>query len=114
MIHFTALQFVPVRPSAVEFGPMWVGSGRFGSVVSPSVRLGLDRILIIEDDCVFLPEIDANWSFNPPPGAKMIYFGGLFWKQQPEPSIQTGNQPFMVNTVRRGDAVTTLDSKSVI
>jgi len=59
-------------------------------ILQEAIRLGLDRILIIEDDCVFLPEIDHNWSFHPPPGAKMIYFGGLFWKQQPEPSIQTG------------------------
>jgi hypothetical protein len=60
------------------------------AILQEAVRLGLDRILIIEDDCVFLPEIDHNWSFHPPPEAKMIYFGGLFWKQQPEPSIQTG------------------------
>jgi len=60
------------------------------NILRRAVRLGLDRILVIEDDCVFKPDITRKWEFTPPPNAKIIYFGGLFWKQQPEPNIQTG------------------------
>ena len=43
----------------------------------------LDKILIIEDDCLFLDPNNKTIP-SPPIDAKMFYLGGLFWKQQEE------------------------------
>jgi hypothetical protein len=59
-------------------------------ILRHAVAQGLDRLLIIEDDCEFLPELTRHWQFHPPPEADILYFGGLFWRQQPEPQPQTG------------------------
>jgi hypothetical protein len=60
------------------------------AILRRAVRLKLDRILIIEDDCEFSPQLTSKWRFTPPQDAQLIYLGGLFWRQQPEAKPQTG------------------------
>lgn len=64
--------------------------GRIGCFLShklalhAAIKAGLDNILILEDDCKFLIERDIELP-DPPADAEILYFGGLFWNQKPEP-----------------------------
>ena len=59
-------------------------------ILERAVQEKLDNLLVIEDDCVFVPELDHDWEFQPPDDADILYFGGLFWKQEAEDQPQTG------------------------
>lgn len=69
--------------------------GRIGCLTSHlealklAIDYGWDNVLILEDDCQFLTGAERI-SFSPPPDADVIYLGGLFWRQTPEPKAQTG------------------------
>ena len=54
------------------------------AVLELAINTGLDNILILEDDCKFLIDKDIELP-DPPSDAEIIYFSGLFWKQNPEP-----------------------------
>ena len=60
-------------------------------ILETAVRKGLDNLLVVEDDCVFHPDLAADWEFQPPEDADILYFGGLFWRQEPEDQLQTGD-----------------------
>jgi hypothetical protein len=48
-----------------------------------------NNVLIVEDDCQFLPNAERR-EFSIPKNADVIYLGGLFWRQQDEDFLQTG------------------------
>ena len=53
------------------------------AVLELAIETKLDNILILEDDCRFLIESDVELP-EPPKNAEIIYFSGLFWKQNDE------------------------------
>ncbi len=70
--------------------------GRIGCLMSHlrALEIAIDNryenVLILEDDCCFLPGAE-NREFQVPKDADVFYLGGLFWRQQPEEDLQTGH-----------------------
>lgn len=69
--------------------------GRIGCLLShlEALKIALenkyDNVLIIEDDCQFIPGAERR-NFIVPSDADVFYLGGLFWRQTPEEYLQTG------------------------
>lgn len=57
-------------------------------VLHSAIKSGVDKLLILEDDCRFL-NIDKNMEIpDPPKDTDMFYLGGLFWNQEVETNKQ--------------------------
>ena len=69
--------------------------GRIGCLMSHLKALEIaiankfENVLIIEDDCQFIEGAEQR-KFTVPTDADVFYLGGLFWRQQPEETLQTG------------------------
>ena len=69
--------------------------GRIGCYLSHMAALryaleqGWTRVLILEDDCAWFEGADGH-EFEVPHDTDVFYLGGLFWRQKPEPQLQTG------------------------
>jgi len=69
--------------------------GRIGCYYShlQALKMAIDNnfsnVLILEDDCQFLPGAERQES-SIPNNADVIYLGGLFWRQSEEDALQTG------------------------
>lgn len=59
-------------------------------ILESAVNTGVDKLLVLEDDCQFVPGAEKK-RFTPPKNADILYFGGLFWRQKErEAEPQTG------------------------
>ena len=69
--------------------------GRIGCYLSHMAALryaldmGWNRVIIVEDDCAWFRGADEH-EFEIPDDTDVFYLGGLFWRQKPEPQLQTG------------------------